>query len=92
MSQDGCFGAWKETYEMGSETLRIAKYVFFSESTPQFFYVSDIMVKELKLFAFYAMLYSRNSCKLHVDWVFLEPWCAFRTLSAQDEVECWKNV
>ena len=31
---------------------RITKYVFFSESNTQFFYISDILVQKLKLFVF----------------------------------------
>ena len=42
--------------------LWITKYLqkcVFSESNPQFFYISDILVQKLKLFVFYMMLNSQ---------------------------------
>ena len=60
MSQDGCIrGYMVYPIERALEHEIFAKMCFFQKVTPNFFYISDILVQKLKLFVFYMMLNSQ---------------------------------
>ena len=51
--QGGCIGPLKKNLCNGPwNTENFCKNVFFSESNPPFFYISEIYIQKLKLFAF----------------------------------------